>query len=211
MVDPAARRADIVLALLLSAATGLWFVVFSLEAGNFWLKLALAAAFLAGCSFAADFRGLSALLRFRPVDIASGVISAAALYGIFFLGNMVLPLILPGAERGIGDVYALKRGLPSILAGVALLVLTAFAEEAFWRGFVQRLLSGRLGPIAGISAAVAFYAGVHLWTMNAPLVIAAAVAGAWWAVHFRIAGRLWPVVISHGVWSVSVFLLFPVA
>jgi hypothetical protein len=75
---------------------------------------------------------------------------------------------------------------------------------------VQRRLWNRYGPIYGLIFCVALYAGVHLWSFNFMLIAAAAVCGAFWSILFFFSGRLWPCMISHAVWDVMIFLVWPI-
>ena len=80
----------------------------------------------------------------------------------------------------------------------------------YWRGLVQSTFQGRWGVRwRGWLAGTAAYAGVHLLTGNPMLVIAAAVAGGAWGALYAWQGRLLPVVVSHVVWGVLVFLALP--
>ncbi|MBD3309268.1 CPBP family intramembrane metalloprotease, partial [candidate division KSB3 bacterium] len=95
--------------------------------------------------------------------------------------------------------------------GIALLLLvvTSPAEEIFWRGVVQRSLMRKLPPFQGFFLAALCYAGVHLCTLNLPLVLAAFMAGVFWGGLYIAQKSLVPVIISHALWSVTVFLIFP--
>ena len=196
---------------MLFAAACLWYWIFAVKTGNFWIKLAVSAALLASASGYFTREEIPDLLRMRVIDLPVGLASAAILYAVFFVGNMVLIDLLPSAQAGIKAVYAPKSALPSRAAGALLLCLTALAEEVFWRGFVQRIVVRKTGIALGIALGVLFYAGVHAWSLNVPLILAAVVAGAVWAVQFQLTKSLPSVIVSHAVWSVSIFLLLPVA
>ena len=179
-------------------------------AGNFWVKLALSAAFLASFSIVFSGKVILDLLHPRITDLIVGVISAATLYGIFLVGELVLTAILPSADAGIQSVYAPRTALPSRAVGALLLCLTAVAEEVFWRGFVQRVLVKKTSAPLGIAIGLLFYAGVHAWTLNVPLMLAAFVAGGVWSLQFYLHKRLPSVIISHALWSITIFLFLPV-
>ena len=207
ITDP--KKVSVALALLLAVAAGLWFWIFAVEAGNFWIKLTISACILASSAFALTGRDTSKLLKMRLSDIPIGLLSAVVLYGVFFVGNIVLTALFPSAEAGINGVYEPKSTLPSLWVGALLLCLTAVAEEVFWRGFVQRLFVEKTSSPIGILIGVAFYSGVHAWTLNGPLIVAAGVAGALWAIQYHLLRRLPSVILSHAVWSTCVFLFFP--
>jgi membrane protease YdiL (CAAX protease family) len=50
---------------------------------------------------------------------------------------------------------------------------------------------------------------VHIAAGNAMLVLAALAAGAFWGAMYLWTGRIAPVVVSHVLWDVTVFLLLP--
>jgi hypothetical protein len=66
-------------------AAVLWFVTFFLTWSNFWIKISCSAALLALLAFKLqpEYRGQ---MRFDRKALLQGLVSAAALYGIFWLG-----------------------------------------------------------------------------------------------------------------------------
>lgn len=204
-------RALKLLTVLVCLAAGLWYVIFALSWGNFWGKLTVSASILAVTAAAVSREDLADIMRMHYRDIAIGLLSAAALYLVFGAGRFILVWMFPAAEHGIENVYGLKAQLWGKAVGVGLLCLTGVAEEVFWRGYVQRTLTTYLKPAPGLVLTVVLYAGVHVWTLNGPLILAAAVAGLFWGVHFMIVKTLPSVIISHAVWSCTVFLFLPLA
>ena len=156
------KRESLTVTLLpVAVAIVLWFFAFAVEYGNFWVKISLSAACLAAYSFAIDFSYYRENLRITTGDIAWGLVSAAALYGVFFLGNLISNMLLPFATGQVSSIYGKGAGIPAWMIAAALAFITGPAEEIFWRGFLQRRLSGKLGRISGCILATAFYAGVH--------------------------------------------------
>ena len=52
---------------------------------------------------------------------------------------------------------------------------------------------------------------VHIWAMNFMLVAAAAVVGGVWGLIYRFRpDLLWTLIISHALWDVLVFLVWPI-
>lgn len=190
-------------------AAGLWFVTFVVDWGSFWVKISLSAASLAVLSLVIQRRDLP---RFQMDGKATllGLGSAAALYGVFYLGKLISTLIFPFAEGQIGGIYELGEGSEIWLISLLLLFVTGPAEEIYWRGYVQRSLERRLGGFWGYVVAVAVYAGVHACTLNFILVGAAGVAGAFWGLIYWRVRNLAPVIISHSVWSAVIFSVLPI-
>jgi hypothetical protein len=207
VVTPARFR-PVPLAATVLLAAGLWFVTFALEWASFWIKISLSAALLAGLSVMlrpprrADFR-----FSWRAVCI--GLLSAAVLYFIFWAGKAVSTTILDFAGRQIGGIYHKGTGTPMMAIALLLFFVTGPSEEIFWRGYLQRSLMERFGRWPGWAAATVVYAGVHIWSFNFMLIGAAAVAGAFWGAMYARLGSLAPVIVSHSVWSMVIFAVFP--
>lgn len=194
-------------------ASGGFFVLFSpwtRSAAVFWPAMAALTALLAAVSLVIDRKRLRTLYRFDRKDIALGLLSAAFLYAIFFVGHFLSVRMLSFALRQITSIYQLRAGISAWQAVALLFFIIGPAEEIFWRGFVQRRLCGRYGAIAGWLAASAIYAGVHLWSFNVMLIATAAVCGLFWGLVYLLSGRMWTCIISHAVWDVVIFILLPI-
>jgi uncharacterized protein len=180
---------------------------------DFWWAMGLIVAILVVSALTAD-AGYAALLRedvrTRPLrKIVLGVLSAAALYGVFYLGNALVRRFLPMGSEGIGAVYALKSGAQALRIGLLLLLVIGPGEELFWRGYLQRTWQKKLGNASALPLTVAVYTVVHVASGNPVLVLAAAVCGLFWGVLYQRSGSVLLVAVSHAVWALAVFLLFP--
>ena len=190
---------------LLLAVTG-WAFLFGLAWGSFWVKLGVTAATVAGYALLWE----RPRLRFTVAGVAGGVLSAALLYAVFYLGDTLAPLVVPGAAREVGGIYALGEGSSRLAVFLLLFFLTGPAEEIFWRGFLQGRLMDRLGRWPGYLATTVVYGAVHAFSGNLMLVLAALVAGAWWGAHYLWRRDLAPVIVSHSLWSAVIFAVAPV-
>jgi membrane protease YdiL (CAAX protease family) len=92
-----------------------------------------------------------------------------------------------------------------------LLVYIGFCEEAFWRGFVQGALREAKGAGPALALSSLLYASVHLWTLNAALVLLALFLGLIWGALFHATGSLALVFVSHAVWDELAFVVLPFA
>lgn len=193
---------------MVGLAAVLWFYTFFLTWSNFWIKISLSAAFLATLSFCAQPLGRDQF-RFDTSAFTRGVISAVALYAIFWLGKTVSGFIFPFASQQIGAIYGKGDDVPRVAVFFLLLFVTGPSEEIFWRGFLQKNLMTRFGSWWGWIVATLIYAGVHIWSFNFMLIGAAAVAGAFWGYLYMRWERLAPVIVSHSIWSASVFTVLP--
>ena len=195
--------------LSLPLAIVLWTIVFLWRPANFWLLLAGAVAILSALTFAR--RGPFLLReRLRPLDLAIGVVSAVALWSVFWLGNQLVTALLPFAPSQVTSVYDLRGQADPRLIGLLLALVIGPGEEVYWRGLVHHGLAGRFGPQRGWLLGTLAYAGTHLVSLNPMVVVAATVAGLVWGWLYLRLGRLWPVVICHLLWDLAIFLLFPV-
>ncbi len=199
------------LSITLPVAACLWYGVFIFESGNFWLKISCAAMLLAVAAFTFSHKTLKTQFVFMKSHLVTGILSALVLYAIFWFGKSVLIFLFHSAKTSISSVYAPQKSLPAWGIAILLFFVTSPAEEIFWRGFVQRVFMQKCSPVTGFFLAVCCYAGVHLWTLNIPLILAALIAGIFWGLLYIQQKSLIPVMISHAVWSVLVFLVFPFA
>ncbi len=175
---------------------------------EFWI--AMAAGVLVLAAIAALVRGPGLYVeRGDLADLAIGVASFAVLYGMFWVGDKVIRAVLPSAAGQIGSMYALGTQLPTAVIAILLLFVIAPGEELYWRGFVQWALAARWGPGPGLFAATLLYAGVHVVSGSLVLVLAALAGGAVWSTVYAVRQRLLPVIVSHALFDVFVFVLLP--
>lgn len=183
-----------------------WAFLFGLDWGDFWVKLGLTASTVAGYALLWE----RPRVRFTPASVGIGVLSAALLYVVFYAGNALAPLIVPGAGSQVGGIYDLGEGASRAAVFLLLFLVTGPAEEIFWRGFLQGRLMARLGPAGGYVAATLVYGGVHAFSGNLMLVLAAVVAGAWWGAQYLWRRDLAALIVSHSLWSAVIFTVAPV-
>lgn len=191
----------------LAAAVPLWAWVFRSRHGNFWTRMALGAGSLGLYAL----RSRPGLRREAPRgwDIPVGAASAAGLYVIFQIGDRLARRVMPRGEQDIANVYRLRTLAPKAVSGALLVGVIGPSEELFWRGLVQRALMTRFGRGRGTALATAAYGGTHLVTGNLTLTGAATVAGAYWGVEYAVSPRLGPLLVSHVLWDVWIFLIQP--
>ncbi|MBC7363077.1 MAG: CPBP family intramembrane metalloprotease [Candidatus Aminicenantes bacterium] len=141
--------------------------------------------------------------------VGLGLGSAAMLYVIFLAGNHLVHNFWPGSSELLRSVYALKYGTSQWRIGIFLVLIIGPGEELWWRGFLQRHWAVKLGRWPGMLAVAALYAAVHLGSGNLLLVVAALVGGCWWGFQYLKFNSLLSNIISHTVWDLLVFLVFP--
>lgn len=184
-----------------------WALAFRAGRGRFWLWMTLGVGALG--TYALGVQPGLRRERGRPRDLAAGAGSALALYAIFQIGDRLARALLPGGEREIRAIYGLRQTAPRPLIAAALALVIAPGEELFWRGLVQRTLQARLGRWRGAALASAIYGGIHALSGNLTLTGAASVAGAFWGLQYLAQERLAPLVASHVLWDLWIFLVRP--
>jgi membrane protease YdiL (CAAX protease family) len=166
-------------------------------------------AFLVLSTYMAN--GFSGLFRPGPGSLIAGLVSALALYALFFAGGM--------ATAGLGgfglgqtqrhEIYSLVVSQSNTLqTRLLLLAFDSVGYESFFRGALQRRLSSRLGRNSVFASAVVD-AAVHALTLNPLWVATTFVADVVWGSTYRYTGDLSASMLSHFSWDVLVFILFP--
>lgn len=199
------------IALLIIAA--FWFVIFSPWTAphiNFWYAIMLGAGALIGLSlwFGKDWKRT---ISFNLKDLLIGIGSAAILWCIFYLGNEISNLLFDFARSQVDTIYVIKEGQNQLLLTLALVFWIGPAEELFWRGYIQRRLEDtKYGKWGALIITTIIYALVHIWAFNFMLLMAAVVCGLFWGLLYMVNRNLLTLFISHALWDVAIFILFPI-
>lgn len=210
------------LVLSIIVAAVLWSVMFSPCTAPhvpFWPAMSVSAVTLLSLGLwgraHAFVRTIAALVR-QPravlIEAALATVIAAALWGIFALGNVITTHLFNFARTDIAQIYGLKDGTSSLLLSVLLLCVIGPAEELFWRGYIQRTLASRCTSTTAMVIATVIYAAVHAPSLNPMLLAAALTCGAVWGALYRFFPHHFPaIVLSHALWDAAVFVWFPIA
>jgi len=175
---------------------------------NFWLQMSLSISALVLMSLVFN-RDIFKIGKLTIRHILIGISSAILLYIIFYLGNIVSGFIFPFKDSQVLSVYSNKSNGNLILIGSLLFFVIGPGEEIYWRGFIQNTLSKKIGETRGYILSVLLYAGVHIVTGNVMLVIAALVCGIYWGCLYKKEKSLIPVIISHAIWDLTIFVILP--
>lgn len=138
-----------------------------------------------------------------------GVLSAVLLYFFFFACNKLSRWLFPWAGAGIDGVYAFKGGAAALRIGLLMALVIGPGEELFWRALLQGGLEAKYRPFGAFLLSAALYTGVHLFSFNPMLVIAAAVCGLYWGLLWLVFRSPLLNMVSHTLWDIAVFLVFP--
>ena len=194
-------------------AAVLWTIMFSPWTAphvNFWVMMTCSGLTLTLYStWAAP--GWWKDIRMGLSDIVIGIGLAAALWGIFWLGEFFSTLLFDFARPQVDMIYGMKEGVNSWVLTVLMLLISGPAEEIFWRGYLQNNLSKKWNPNIGFIVTTLMYGLVHISKFNFMLIMAAAVAGFVWGLAYRFfPERLGAIVLSHALWDCAVFIWFPI-
>ena len=204
---------------LIKAAVGvflaavLWTIMFSPWTAphvNFWIMMTCSGATLTLYStWAAP--GWWKDIRLGLSDILIGIALAAALWGVFWIGDRLSLLMFDFARPQVDSIYGMKNGENPLILSLLLLFIIGPAEEIFWRGYIQKSFSSHWTPTVGFIVTTLIYSLVHISKMNFMLIMAAAVAGIIWGLAYRFfPERLGAIIISHALWDCAVFIWFPI-
>lgn len=189
-------------------ASVLWYLLFIVKPFNFWIQMSFSIFILIlAASFSRNNIFIFKKITFR--DILLGIFSAIVLYAIFYFGNIVSGYLFSFKDTEILSIYNNKAQGNLKLISVLLLFLIGPGEEIYWRGFIQTNLSRILGENKGYILSAVLYALVHIITGNFMLVLAALVCGLYWGWLYKKEQTLIPVIISHALWDLIIFVLFP--
>jgi membrane protease YdiL (CAAX protease family) len=180
---------------------------------DFWWWMTANLIILIGLSFITDWEYPYLLQKDFSSKVLQktgvGLLSALILYLVFFAGNYLSRLWFDFAGSGIEGVYGFKGNAPGIRIAILMLLFIGPGEEIFWRGYLQRKLSASYGKWTGLFIALVLYTGVHIFTGNIMLILAAFICGLFWGWLYLKYNSMLINVISHTAWDIVVFLVLP--
>ena len=196
-----------------SIAAVLWTIMFSPWTAphvNFWVMMTCSGLALTAYSTWAQ-RGWWKDIKFDATNIVLGIALAAALWGIFWIGDKLSSLMFDFARPQVNLIYGMKEGENPWVLTFLMLFIIGPAEEIFWRAYVQKTFSKRWNPNIGFIVTTLVYSLVHISKFNFMLIMAAMVAGIVWGLAYRFfPEKLGAIIISHAIWDCAVFIWFPI-
>ena len=194
-------------------AAVLWTIMFSPWTAphvNFWVMMTCSGLTLTLYSTWAR-PGLWKDIHIGVADVLLGAGLAAALWGVFWIGDKLSSMMFGFARPQVDMIYGMKEGENPLVLTLLMLFIIGPAEEIFWRGYIQNGLTRRWNADWGFVATTLVYSLVHLSKFNFMLIMAAAVAGFIWGLAYRFfPERLGAIIISHALWDCAVFIWFPI-
>jgi uncharacterized protein len=212
-------RRELIITLFYAVLAALFFIPLFLFRGfgpiDFWWWMSAALVILIVSGIIADrnyFRALKADIATKAAwKIAAGLGAACVLFALFFFGNIISRYLIELAGRDINAIYGFKENADPLRIVMLMALIIGPGEELFWRGFLQRRFSDNLGDRYGFVISTALYALVHTASGNFMLVAAALVCGVFWGFLYYKYKSLTINIISHTVWDIAVFFIFPFA
>ncbi len=177
-----------------------WGLLFALGREGFWPRAAVAGASIGAYGLIVLRDDLGRLLRVDVLEIGIGIVAAAVLWAVFWIGDRLLTRLFPGLSAEVDDLYAV-RGETTTARMPFVLTVIGPAEEIFWRGLIQSR--------AGIVVALVAYALVHIWERKPVLLLAALAGGIFWGGLFAWRGTLIAPIVSHLLWDLAIIVWFP--
>lgn len=175
---------------------------------------ALSTVFATSCMAVVALKSGNYRSLFSPKvwTVALGLVAAAALYTLFFIGNGAITTIHPfgigpSAESSIYNLIA-SAGSPIPLQ-VVVLGFDTVGFESYFRGTLQTRWGTRLGRGAPFAVA-AVDALIHVASLNPLWVATTFVADSVWGLTFSSTGDLTSSMASHFVWDIAIFIISPI-
>ena len=206
------------LSLSVVIAALLWFCMFSPWTAplvNFWACMVASACTLTCCAIMFGGRKCFGLEEIQSGSAlaktcALGVVIAALLWGVFYVGDKTSQLLFSFARPQVDDIYTIKGNLSPTLLALLMLFVIGPAEETFWRGYVQRTLAKFHSPLTAFILTTTLYTLIHLPSGNFMLIMAALVCGiVWGGLYWLMPRNLTAIIISHALWDAAAFVWLP--
>ena len=197
-----------------------WVVVFACTAAfgaalasrdvvNPWLTNTGAAIAALGLSAWLLGPRLRARLAFRPPS----VLVAAGLGGLLVAAThaayLAATAIFPALEATVTELYRDIESSPPGLTTALVIAIVVAAEELLWRGVAVEVLERHLPRLGVLAGATLLYAIPQIIGGSWLLVATALALGALFTVQRLYTSRLLEPLVTHTIWSVSVFYAIP--
>lgn len=146
-------------------------------------------------------------LRIEGRDVGRGLLvglgSQLVLIPLLYLPVTLLDVDVDVSEKA-REITGLARGPGLVLLALCIVVGAPLAEELFFRGMLQRAVTGRHGPRWGVAASSVAFGITHFQ----PVQLAGLVAfGAVLGVLAERAGRLGPSIVAHMAFNATTVVL----
>jgi uncharacterized protein len=176
---------------------------------NPWISNAGAAAAALALSVWILGPRLRALLAFRlPSALFAaglGILLVAATHA----GYDATTALFPALEAIVAELYRDIETSPPGIATALVIAMVVLAEEVLWRGVAVEVFERHLTQFGAFAGATVLYAIPQVIGGSWLLVATALALGALFTAQRLHTGRLTEPLITHTIWSVSVFFAIP--
>jgi membrane protease YdiL (CAAX protease family) len=179
-------------------------------AGNVWLGTSVAATLSAALVVWAApggfWRRLVSGWTPAAVGLAAGLVMILATH----VGFRLVLALAPGLEAHVDELYRQLDDWPGRPAAAGILAVVVVVEELVWRGLAVDLLRPRLAPALVVVAAAGLYAIPQLATGSLLVAALGFGCGLLWTTERLVTRSLAAPLVTHLVWDLGVFIVWPV-
>ena len=185
-----------------------WAIVFgAVERTEILLRLGVYAALVAVVLIWIGGARVRKLLTPRSRDIALGLVAGGLMalltYPAYALGTTLIATL----RAEVVQIYQ-ETGVAMASALPALLIIVA-VEELLWRGAIFDALRARWSNSKAVAGALLLYV-VTLAAGGSWIVLAVALpCGLVWTLLRLWTRGLWTPIVTHAIWSTTIFVLYP--
>ncbi|HEY4552293.1 MAG TPA: CPBP family intramembrane glutamic endopeptidase [Bacillaceae bacterium] len=140
--------------------------------------------------------------------LSLGLLTGAALYAVFFAGDLVLS-VLPGSWNKMADNVYAHFQLEWFWHYLVLIFVIVPGEEIFWRGFILKRILAYTGPFKAAFAAAILNASAYFFTGYPILIIAGFFSGLVWGCLYVWKKSIPLLIISHVTFDLLLLVFLP--
>jgi membrane protease YdiL (CAAX protease family) len=145
-------------------------------------------------------------IRIGAAETLVGFALAGAAYLAYVLLIYTIYAVWPRAAYAIASPHVSSTGI-SLATVIAVSIINPVFEEIFVCGYVIAALQKARNPWVGVHASVAIRLLYHVY-QGAIAAIGVVPFGLIMALWYRRTGRLWPVIVAHGLTDFAALLRF---
>jgi uncharacterized protein len=152
---------------------------------------------------------------FHPTvkTLVIGIVSALALYAIFYGGNLFIQSVKPLGIQATSEseIYALISS-HQIPLQILILALDAIGFESYFRGTLQNRFAMSLNTkaLASVFLTALVDSAIHIVSLNPLWVITTFIADSVWGLTYFYTKDLSSSIASHFIWDLAIFVISPI-
>jgi membrane protease YdiL (CAAX protease family) len=155
------------------------------------------------------------LFRPTPRSLATGLISAALLYMIFYGGNYFISTFHPLGIQASSEASIYSTiGTHPLYLQILILLFDGFGFESYFRGTLQNFFSRKLtnprSKLGAVFLAALCDSLIHVVSLNPLWVVTTFLADSVWGLTYRFTKDLSSSISSHIIWDIAIFIVAPI-